>query len=58
MAGNAEAMEDLRQILKERAPLYAQAECTIDTSGLSAEQAFHSLSQALQRAVAEEHTTT
>lgn len=58
MAGNAEAMEDLRQILKERAPLYAQAECVIDTSGLSAEQAYHSLTQALQSATAEEHTTT
>lgn len=58
MAGNAEAMEDLRQILNERAPLYAQAECIIDTSGLSAEQAFHSLNRALRSATAEEHTKT
>lgn len=57
MAGNAEAMEDLRQILLERAPLYAQSESTLDTSGLSTDEAFHSLTQALQGATAEEQIT-
>jgi XRE family aerobic/anaerobic benzoate catabolism transcriptional regulator len=57
MAGNAEAMEDLRQILLERAPLYAQSEFTLDTSGLSTDEAFHSLTQALQGATAEEQIT-
>ena len=43
MAGNAEAMADLQRILDERTPLYAQAERTVETSGRSAQEAFHSL---------------
>jgi XRE family aerobic/anaerobic benzoate catabolism transcriptional regulator len=33
MAGNSEAMADLRRILTERAPLYGKADAAIDTSG-------------------------
>ncbi len=43
MADNAEAMADLRRILIERAPLYAQTDFTADTSGRSAADAFHTL---------------
>lgn len=35
MAGNAEAMEDLRRILGQREPLYRKADLAIDTSGRS-----------------------
>ncbi len=48
MAGNAEAMADLQRILDERTPLYAQAERMVDTSGLSAQQAFQSLVAVLE----------
>ena len=48
MAGNAEAMEDLRRILNERMPLYAKAGRTVDTSGLSVNEAFNSLVNALE----------
>ena len=37
MAGSAEAMEDLRQILEGRGRLYATADVSIDTSDKSAE---------------------
>jgi XRE family aerobic/anaerobic benzoate catabolism transcriptional regulator len=33
MAGNLEAMADLRRILDERAPYYAEADLTLDTTG-------------------------
>jgi XRE family transcriptional regulator, aerobic/anaerobic benzoate catabolism transcriptional regulator len=48
MAGNAEAMADLQRILDERTPLYAQAERIVDTSGLSAPEAFQSLVRVLE----------
>ncbi len=48
MAGHAEAMEDLRNILTAREPLYSKADTTLDTSGRSVEE---SLAQ-LQHAVA------
>src|SRR5215813_8666638 len=48
MAGHAEAMDDLRNILTSREPLYAKADMTLDTSGHTVES---SLAQ-LQRAVA------
>ena len=35
MAGHAEAMEDLRNILSAREPLYSKADTTLDTSGRS-----------------------
>jgi len=33
MAGNTEAMEDLRRILSEREPLYSKADAVVDTAG-------------------------
>ena len=47
MAGHAEAMEDLRNILVAREPLYGKADVVIDTSGATLETSF----AALQRAV-------
>ena len=47
MAGHAEAMEDLRNILVAREPLYGKADVVIDTSGATLEASF----AALQRAV-------
>jgi XRE family aerobic/anaerobic benzoate catabolism transcriptional regulator len=47
MAGHAEAMEDLRNILVAREPLYGKADVVIDTSGATVETSF----AALQRAV-------
>ncbi|MFQ5534165.1 MAG: helix-turn-helix transcriptional regulator [Sphingomonadales bacterium] len=38
MAGNPQAMDDLRRILKNRQALYAQADCTIDTTDLTPDQ--------------------
>jgi XRE family aerobic/anaerobic benzoate catabolism transcriptional regulator len=48
MAGHAQAMEDLRNILVAREPLYGKADAVVDTSGTAAETSF----AALQRAVA------
>lgn len=45
MAGNREAMEDLRGILDSRTPFYAQAQYRVDTSGVSLETAFNRLQQ-------------
>ncbi len=45
MAGNAEAMDDLRQILAEREALYARADASLDTAGKSAERSFAELLQ-------------
>ena len=53
MAGNREAMDDLRRILAGRAPLYAQADLTIDTEGKTAEASLDELA----RAVAPRHST-
>jgi XRE family transcriptional regulator, aerobic/anaerobic benzoate catabolism transcriptional regulator len=39
MAGNAEAMEDLRRILAERQALYAKADARLDTTGKSVDAA-------------------
>jgi XRE family aerobic/anaerobic benzoate catabolism transcriptional regulator len=47
MAGNAEAMEDLRRILAGRGPLYSKADVTVDTAGKTVEQAFKELEQAV-----------
>jgi len=51
MAGNAEAMEDLRQILAEREALYARADAVLDTAGKSPDAAFSELFQLVQRKV-------
>ncbi len=43
MAGNSRAMDDLREILREREPLYRQADQTLDTSGRTVDQSFGDL---------------
>ncbi len=47
MAGNEEAMEDLRRILKARESLYARADAVVDTTGISVETSFARLRQAV-----------
>jgi XRE family aerobic/anaerobic benzoate catabolism transcriptional regulator len=49
MAGNREAMEDLRRILAGREKLYAQADVTIDTAGRGAEASLDELARAVAR---------
>jgi XRE family aerobic/anaerobic benzoate catabolism transcriptional regulator len=48
MAGNDQAMEDLRRILEAREPLYRKADLCLDTSGISVEESFAKLKSALQ----------
>jgi XRE family aerobic/anaerobic benzoate catabolism transcriptional regulator len=48
MAGNREAMDDLRRILAGRERLYAQADVTLDTAGKSAEASLNELVRAVQ----------
>jgi XRE family aerobic/anaerobic benzoate catabolism transcriptional regulator len=48
MAGNDQAMEDLRRILEAREPLYRQADLELDTSGSSVEESFSRLRTVLQ----------
>jgi len=48
MAGNDDAMEDLRRILEAREPLYRQADMVLDTSGISAEESYSRLKTTLQ----------
>ena len=48
MAGNTEAMEDLRRILAGRAPLYRQADAVVDTAGRSVEQSLKDLRRAVR----------
>jgi XRE family transcriptional regulator, aerobic/anaerobic benzoate catabolism transcriptional regulator len=47
MAGHAEAMDDLRNILTSREPLYAKADMTLDTSGRTAEASLLELQRAV-----------
>ena len=47
MSGNREAMDDLRRILANREPLYAQADRTVDTAGRTIEQSLRDLRRAL-----------
>jgi XRE family aerobic/anaerobic benzoate catabolism transcriptional regulator len=47
MAGNREAMDDLRRILDGRAKLYAQADVTIDTAGKTADASLDELARAV-----------
>lgn len=47
MAGNAEAMEDLRHILEERGPLYGKADAVVDTGGRSEAESFEDLLRVL-----------
>ena len=50
MADNAEAMEDLKQILVARAELYAMADATLDTSGRTVEESLDGLHRMLSAA--------
>ncbi len=43
MAGNAQAMDDLKRILQSRAALYGQADTTVNTAGRSAKQSLKDL---------------
>ncbi len=43
MAGNEEAMEDLRKILISREPLYGKADAVVDTSGRTVDKSFATL---------------
>jgi XRE family aerobic/anaerobic benzoate catabolism transcriptional regulator len=47
MAGHAEAMEDLRNILSARESLYGKADAVVDTSGCPIEKSFAALQQAI-----------
>ena len=47
MAGNAQAMDDLKRILDGRAALYAQADVIVDTAGRSVKQSLKELKRAL-----------
>jgi XRE family transcriptional regulator, aerobic/anaerobic benzoate catabolism transcriptional regulator len=47
MAGHAEAMGDLRNILTAREPLYSKADVTLDTSGRCVETSFAQLERAI-----------
>ena len=51
MAGNTEAMEDLKRILAGRAAFYRKADLTFDTSGLSLEDAYAALTARLSLAL-------
>ncbi|MEO8938239.1 MAG: helix-turn-helix transcriptional regulator [Burkholderiaceae bacterium] len=51
MAGNTEAMEDLRRILAGRAAFYRKADLTFDTSGQSLDEAYVALTSALSKAL-------
>jgi XRE family aerobic/anaerobic benzoate catabolism transcriptional regulator len=48
MAGNDEAMEDLRRILSGREALYGQADRTVDTAGRSVEESLGNLRRAVR----------
>jgi XRE family aerobic/anaerobic benzoate catabolism transcriptional regulator len=43
MAGNTEAMEDLRRILVEREPFYREADAVLDTSGRGVDECVNAL---------------
>jgi XRE family aerobic/anaerobic benzoate catabolism transcriptional regulator len=47
IAGNAEAMDDLRRMLASRTPLYGQADLVIDTAGKPVEESAHELLDAV-----------
>ena len=47
MAGNAQAMEDLRRILDGRGMLYGQADTIVDTAGQTVEQSLRALKKAV-----------
>jgi XRE family aerobic/anaerobic benzoate catabolism transcriptional regulator len=49
MAGNSEAMEDLRRILADRDGLYSKADAAVDTSGKSVDQTLEKILTMLDR---------
>jgi XRE family aerobic/anaerobic benzoate catabolism transcriptional regulator len=51
MAGNDQAMEDLRRILEAREPLYRKADMSLDTSGDSVDESFAKLKRGLQESI-------
>ena len=51
MAGNTEAMDDLRRILAGRAAFYGQADLAFDTGGRSPDDAFAGLRAVLRAAI-------
>jgi XRE family transcriptional regulator, aerobic/anaerobic benzoate catabolism transcriptional regulator len=51
MAGNREAMDDLKRILAGRAAFYRKADLTFDTSGRSLDECYRDLSAALSAAL-------
>lgn len=52
MAGNKQAMEDLRLILHERTPFYAKADLLFDTSHKSAADCLNAVATAIERTIA------
>ncbi len=48
MAGNAEAMEDLKRILSARESLYGKADRVLDTSGHTADESLEDLRESLR----------
>jgi XRE family aerobic/anaerobic benzoate catabolism transcriptional regulator len=48
MAGNTQAMDDLRRILDARAALYGQADVVVDTAGRSVDQSLRDLRKSLR----------
>lgn len=52
MAGNKQAMEDLRLILHERTPFYAKADLLFDTSHKSPTDCLNAVATAIERAIA------
>lgn len=53
MAGNTEAMEDLRRMLEERHTLYSKADATIDTSGKAEAESLEELVEIVAAAEAD-----
>jgi XRE family transcriptional regulator, aerobic/anaerobic benzoate catabolism transcriptional regulator len=47
MAGNEEAMEDLRRILRGRETLYSKADARVDTAGKTTAQSLRELKKAV-----------
>jgi XRE family aerobic/anaerobic benzoate catabolism transcriptional regulator len=45
MAGNAQAMDDLRRILQSRVALYGKADATVDTAGKTVRESLAQLNQ-------------
>ncbi|HXG21794.1 MAG TPA: helix-turn-helix transcriptional regulator [Methylomirabilota bacterium] len=57
MAGNSEAMEDLKRLLAERTPLYRQADASVDTSGQTLEESFAALRQLVRERMTRKEKT-